>query len=98
MFTRKTVHSDELFTSTPAERRATALRLEKERADERRRELAEQSSIGRDPHERIAIWERLHGLRLPTGEQHPLVGVIAAQTKLSKQQVLEEQSRRALCA
>ncbi len=95
MFTRKTVHSDELFTSTPAERRATALRLEKERADERRRALEEQSSIGHDPRERIAIWERLHGLRLPKAEGHPLVSVIARQTKLSKSEVLQEQTRRA---
>ncbi len=96
MFNRKTIHSDELFTSTPAERRATALRLEKERADERRRALDEQSSIGHDPHERIMIWERLHGLRLPTAENHPLVEVIAEQTKLSRQQVTQEQARRAL--
>jgi hypothetical protein len=98
MFSRKTIHSDELFTSTPAERRATALRLEKERADERRRALDEQSSIGHDPHERIMIWERLHGLRLPKSEDHPLVEVIAEQTKLSPQQVMQEQARRALGA
>lgn len=98
MFGRKTIHSDELFTSTPAERRATALRLEKERAEERRRALDEQTSIGHEPHERIMIWERLHGLRLPKAEGHPLIAVIAEQTKLSKQQVRQEQARRALGA
>ncbi len=95
MFNYKTIHSDELFTSTPAERRATALRLEKERAEERRRALDEQTSVGHAPHERIMIWERLHGLQLPKAEGHPLVEVIAKQTKLSRQQVREEQARRA---
>ncbi len=95
MFDRKTIHSDELFASTPSERRATALRLEKERADERRRALNEQSSISYDPQERIMIWERLHGLQLPRTEDHPLVDIIAEQTKLSRQQVAQEQARRA---
>jgi hypothetical protein len=96
MFDRKTIHSDELFASTPADRRATALRLEKERADERRRALNEQTSMSHDPHERIMIWERLHGLQLPRDEAHPLVDVIAEQTKLSRQEVAQEQARRAL--
>jgi hypothetical protein len=83
-----------LFTSTPGERRAAAQRLEQERAEARRRELDEQTSMNNHPRDRIRIWERLHALTLPTSQSHPLVKVIAAQTHLSVGDVRAEQERR----
>ena len=83
-----------LFTSTPGERRAAAQRLEQERAEARRRELDEQTSMNNQPQDRIRIWERLHALALPASQSHPLVKVIAAQTHLSVSDVCAEQERR----
>jgi hypothetical protein len=44
--------------------------------------------------ERIRIWERLHGLRLPSTSAHALVRVVATQTHLSVGEVQAEQRRR----
>lgn len=62
---------------------------------ERRAQLAAQTSIMSTPQERIALWERLHSLRLPTEPGHKLLEVIAAQTQLSIEQLTSEQRRRA---
>lgn len=77
---------------TPAER---AAHEEQERAERKRRELAEQRSDANPPSVRIRTWERLHGLRLPADPAHPILDLVAVSTRLTLAQVLEEQSARA---
>lgn len=67
---------------------------ESERLQTKQRELLEQTSDRNTPAERIRIWERRHGLRLPRDVNHRLIGVIAHQTDLARDQVREEQRRR----
>jgi hypothetical protein len=89
---------DDIFAlpADVAERRTQIERLQQERAAERQVQIAQQSSPFSNPEERIQLWERLHGLRLPRSATHKLLRVIAEQTDLSMQQVLEIQQRRAL--
>lgn len=82
------------FGGSAADRRAAALRLEHEREQARRQELDAQACFDTPPQERIRIWERLHALELPRSSRHPLLAVIAAQTRLSLRDVQEEQRRR----
>lgn len=83
-----------MLGQTADERRATALRMEEERQEARRSALAEQVSIHNTARERIDIWERLHALRLPSQPSHPLLKVIAKQTSLTVQDIIQEQQRR----
>jgi hypothetical protein len=82
------------FAFAPGDSRAAALRAEEERVHARRLELDSQSSAMHDAQERIRIWERIHGLRLPVSAAHPLVAVIAASTHLKLSDITEEQQRR----
>jgi hypothetical protein len=66
-----------------------------ERAAQRAQDLESQASSIKEPGERIDIWERLHGVRLPRAPDHVLVKVIAKQTRLTIGQVHQEQQRRA---
>ncbi|HYM43216.1 MAG TPA: hypothetical protein VET46_10685 [Steroidobacteraceae bacterium] len=68
---------------------------EQERAERRRRDLAEQRSDANPPDVRIRAWEKLHGLRLPADAAHPVLDVVAVGTRLTLAQVREEQSARA---
>lgn len=77
-----------------SDRRAAVLRADEERAAERHSQIEAQSSILRTPQERIELWERLHGLRLPIAGTHKLVRLIAVTTALTVDQVHEEQRRR----
>ena len=63
--------------------------------DRRQRELEEQSSPEHDPTTRIRIWERIHEIELPRSSTHQLIGVIAADTGMSRNEVLAEQRKRA---
>lgn len=76
------------------DRRAAALRMEREQEAMRLEELASQTSPMNDPIARVRIWEKLHALSLPVGADHPLLAVIAQQTQLSLATLREEQSRR----
>lgn len=67
---------------------------ENARAQQRRLELAEQRSDRNSPELRIRTWEKLHGLRLPSGSAHPILEVIASGTRLTLAQVQEEQRAR----
>lgn len=78
-----------------AERRAQIERQQQERALERQQQIALQSSPLSEPEERIRLWEKLHALSLPRSAKHKLLPVIADQTNLSIQQVLDAQQRRA---
>jgi hypothetical protein len=81
--------------SSVAEHRRKVQQADQERAAMRADELASQVSPTHNAAERIQIWERLHALRLPKSSGHVLVKVIATQTRLSVDQVHEEQRRRA---
>jgi hypothetical protein len=82
------------FIGDLAERRAHIEHQNQERAAERQQQIALQSSTLSGPEERIRLWEKLHALNLPRSAQHKLLGVIAEQTNLSIQDVLDAQQRR----
>ncbi len=67
---------------------------ESERLERKQRELLEQTSDRNTPAERIRIWERRHGLKLPRDANHRVIGIVAHQTDLALDQVREEQQRR----
>ena len=77
---------------TPAERLAHE---EFERTEKRRQELAEQRSDLNPPEVRIRTWERIHALRLPSDPAHPILDVIAISTRLTLEEVRQEQRSRA---
>lgn len=62
--------------------------------EQRQRELQEQASTLNTPTVRIRIWERLHQVSLPRDPNHRLLGVIAANTGLTLDEVLDEQRLR----
>jgi hypothetical protein len=73
----------------------TRLEVEKRDAAGRRTQrLAEQKAASNSPGIRLRVWEELHGLSLPREETHPLLGIIARDTGLTREQVLEEQRQR----
>jgi len=76
----------------PAERLA---REEYERSEKRRQELAQQRSELNPPEVRIRTWERIHQLRMPSDPVHPILDVIAISTRLTLEEVREEQRMRA---
>jgi hypothetical protein len=78
--------------ANPAERLALE---ELERAEKRRQELAEQRSEFNTPEVRIRTWERIHQLRMPSDPAHPILDVIAVSTRLTLEEVREEQRARA---
>jgi hypothetical protein len=78
--------------STFAER---LLLEERERAHQRHLDRAEQISDLNSPEIRIRAWEKLHGLRLPSDPAHPVLDVVAVSTRLTLDQVHEEQRARA---
>jgi hypothetical protein len=80
------------LVKTPAERLAHE---EFERAEKRRQELAEQRSDLNPPEVRIRTWERVHALRLPSDPAHPILDVIAMGTRLTLEEVRQEQRSRA---
>ena len=87
-----TPHTVVEIIKTNAER---LLREQQERAEKRRLELAEQRSDLNPPEVRIRTWERIHGLRLPSDPEHPIVDVIAVSTRLTIEEVQKEQQLRA---
>lgn len=61
----------------------TRLAVEEEaRAQKRRHDLAEQCSDANAAETRIGTWERLHGLRMPSDPTHPILDIIAINTRL----------------
>jgi hypothetical protein len=67
---------------------------EEERAQRRRQDLEEQCSDLNSAKVRVRVWERVHGLRLPTDVAHPILDVIAAATRLTLAEVHGEQQAR----
>jgi len=73
------------------------LAVEQAHTEERRRlELLDLSATANAPDTRIRAWERTHGLTLPKAESHPVLSSIAAATRLTLDQVRNEQRRRLL--
>jgi hypothetical protein len=68
--------------------------IEEERAERRRHDLEELRSNLNLPTVRIRAWEKMHGLRLPSGAAHPILNVIASGTGLTLAEVQEEQQVR----
>lgn len=72
-------------------------RIEQRQAEviqERQRELSEQASDSNTPAARIRIWERLHQIALPRNPGHNIIDIIAADTRLTVEQVRAEQQSR----
>jgi hypothetical protein len=44
--------------------------------------------------DRVRAWEKLHGLRLPTGSAHPILRVVSAATGISVAAIRDEQQAR----
>jgi hypothetical protein len=77
-----------------ADYRERLQRQQAEALEQRARELAEQTSTLNTPSDRIRIWERRHGLPLPTDPAHRLLQVIASGTGLTLEVVRAEQRLR----
>lgn len=82
-------------SSLISEHRDRVIHEQAEAAQRRQRDLLEQTSMKHPAQVRIRIWEQLHQMALPSDPAHQLLGVIAAQTDLSVEQVAREQQRRA---
>jgi hypothetical protein len=67
---------------------------EEERAQRRRIQLEEQRSDLNPPDVRIRAWEKVHGLRMPADSAHPILEVIAGDTRLTLVEVHGEQQAR----
>lgn len=77
---------------------ARIAREQVEEAERAQRERIEQSSELNTPAMRIRAWERLHRLTLPRGSAHAVLNVVARATRLTLEQVREEQRRRSEAA
>ena len=73
---------------------ARVIREQIEEAERAQRERIEQSCELNTPAARICAWERLHRLTLPRGPAHAVLEVVANATRLTLEQVREEQRRR----
>jgi hypothetical protein len=76
-----------------ADRRAQAEHEQQQRQVDRQQQIALLTSPLRTAEERIRLWEKLHALTLPRSPTHKLLRIIADQTELSLEQVLEVQRR-----
>ena len=79
---------------TNSDYRARIAHQQADQLMQRQRELLEQASTLNAPTDRIRIWERLHQLSLPRDPNHRLVGIIAANTGLTMDEVRDEQRLR----
>ncbi|HKU14899.1 MAG TPA: hypothetical protein VJQ52_10920 [Steroidobacteraceae bacterium] len=77
---------------TLADRRAQVEHEQQQRQLERQQQIALLVSPLSTPEERIRRWEQLHALTLPRSPTHKLLRIIAEQTDLSLEQVLEVQA------
>lgn len=71
---------------------------EAQSAQAQQEQRLEQSSELNTPAMRIRAWERLHRLTLPRGPAHAVLDVVASATRLTLEQVREEQQRRSEAA
>lgn len=78
-----------------ADHRERLVLEEEERAKKRTSQLEELRSEVNAVPVRIRAWEKMHGLRLPSDPDHPILLVIAANTGISLASLREEQQARA---
>lgn len=95
MIERRSYHDSVAEPGSMADRRAQLDHEQQQRMAERQQQIALQSSPLSSAEERIRLWEKLHALTLPRSPTHRLLHIIAAQTDLHLDQVLEIQRRRA---
>jgi hypothetical protein len=76
------------------DRRSQLEREQQEQMAERQKQIALQTSPFSSAEERVRLWEKLHELALPRSPTHKLLRVIAEQTELAMEQVLEIQQQR----
>ncbi len=72
-------------------------RMELARLEARQRredDLKEQRSDANTPEARVAIWERLHQVRMPSDPKHQILLLIADQTHLAMDDIHEVQRGR----
>ena len=69
-----------------------------EAAERRERALIDQRSPDNSPERRVSIWENLHQVRLPKDPTHAILVLVAQQTALKLDDVLEVQRQRARVA
>lgn len=67
---------------------------ERERADTKRADVAEQCAASNSAALRIRAWEKVHQLRMPSDPRHPALGAIAVATQLTLADVQNEQQLR----
>jgi len=79
-----------------AERRERIAAEQAARLEAKQRDLMQQTAMESTPEMRVALWERRHGLRLPSNPNHPVLKFVASSTDLDIEQVLGEQRRRAV--
>jgi len=79
---------------TIAELRKRRAHEESERAEARLANLAHLSSDLNCAEDRICAWEKMHGLRMPSDSEHPVLAAIATATQLTLADVQYEQRRR----
>ena len=93
MVEERSYHGSVADPGSVADRRAQAEHEQQQRLLERQQQVALLTSPLRTPEERIRLWEKLHALNLPRSPTHTLLRIIADQTELSLEQVLEVQRR-----
>lgn len=95
---RNLLHLAPIAGESSIDYRKRAEELEAEAAERRQQQIEQQSSPLNSPTIRIKAWERLHQLDLPRDPAHRLIGVIAASTGLTVDEVRAEQLDRAAAA
>lgn len=95
MIERQSYHNAIAEPGSLADRRAQLEHEQQQRMEERQQQIALQSSPLSSALDRIRLWEKLHALTLPRSPTHKLLRIIAAQTDLHLEQVLEVQRHRA---
>ena len=93
---RPLIYSDRNSTATEllADHRERVAVEEEERAKQRTLQFEELRSEFNSASVRIRAWEKMHGLRLPTSPDHPILDVIASATGVPLAALREEQQAR----
>ena len=91
---RKSYHDSIGDPGSLADRQSQIEHEQQQRTLERQQQIALQASPFSSAEERIRQWEKLHALAMPRSATHKLLRVIAEQTELTLEQVLEIQRRR----
>jgi hypothetical protein len=89
-------YRDRNFTATEllTDHRERLAVEEEERSQQRTRQFEELRSEFNSAQVRIRAWEKMHGLRLPTSPDHPVLDVISFATGVPLAALREEQQAR----